>query len=393
MKRSRSRPAPAYSVEAVSKACTILKAFQHDAELLRLQDVVTRVGLPKVTTYRLLSTLQESGLVERVGSAGYRSRVKIIEWRKWRIGYAGQSTEFAFSREVADSLKRAAEAERLTLISLDNRYSGRAALKNVEHLLREKVNLIIEFQTDEHVAPVISAKCLEAGVPMIAIEIPHPGATFFGVNNYAAGLMGGRWLGRWAKRHWGGRVDNVLLLELSMAGPLPASRLTGALHGIREVLPHFDDRPVVRMNGNGQFGHTLELVRKWLRVSHSERTLVAAINDPSAVGALRAFEEAGRREHCAVLGQNASAEARAELRRAGTRLIASVAYFPERYGEGLIALVLDILQAKPAPPAVFIRNQLITPESVDHYYPNDRALSAEEVDTLLLAHARTLPPR
>ena len=393
MKRVQHGPPAAYSVEAVSKACTVLRAFRHESELLRLQDVVARAVLPKVTVYRLLSTLQANGLVEHVGTEGYRSRVRIIEWRQWKIGYAGQSAEFAFSREVADSLKRAAEAERLTLISLDNRYSGRAALKNVEHLLREKVNLIIEFQTDEHVAPIISAKCLEAGVPLIAIEIPHPGATFFGVNNYAAGLMGGRLLGRWAKRHWGGRVDNVLLLELSMAGPLPASRLTGALHGIREVLPHFDDRRAVRMNGNGQFGHTLELVRKWLRVSRSERTLVAAINDPSAVGALRAFEEAGRRDHCAVLGQNASAEARAELRRAGTRLIASVAYFPERYGEGLVSLALDILQEKPAPPAVFIRNQLITPENVNHYYPNDRTLSPEEVDTLLVAHARAVPSR
>lgn len=382
--------ASAYSVEAVSRACTVLRAFRHESEMLRLPEVVARAGLPKVTVYRLLRTLEANGMVEHAGSQGYRSRVKIIEWRPWKIGYAGQSSEFAFSREVTDSLRRAAEVERLTLISLDNRYSGRVALKNVEHLLREKVNLIIEFQTDEHVAPIISSKCLEAGVPLIAIEIPHPGATFFGANNYAAGLIGGRWLGRWAKRHWNGHVDTVLLLELSMAGPLPASRLTGALHGLREVLPHFDDRRALRMNGNGQFGHTLELVRKWLRVSRSERTLVVAINDPSAVGALRAFEEAGRRDHCAVLGQNASDEARAEMRRPGTRLIASVGYFPERYGEEVVSLALDILQQKPAPPAVFIRNQLITPENVNHYYPNDRAMSPEQIDTLLLAPSRAV---
>jgi ribose transport system substrate-binding protein len=76
------------------------------------------------------------------------------------------------------------------------------------------------------------------------------------------------------------------------------------------------------------------------------------------------------------MGQNASMEARAELRRRPTRLIGSVAYFPERYGYGIIALALDILKKKPVPPAVFVKHQLVTPENVDRVYPNDAALSA-----------------
>jgi len=77
-----------------------------------------------------------------------------------------------------------------------------------------------------------------------------------------------------------------------------------------------------------------------------------------------------------IVGQNAESEARAELRAPGTRLIASVAYFPEKYGEGLIRLALDILGGKPAPPAFFTSHQIITPENVDHFYPNDGLLTA-----------------
>ena len=76
---------------------------------------------------------------------------------------------------------------------------------------------------------------------------------------------------------------------------------------------------------------------------------MAAVNDPSALGALRAFEEAGRNHLCAVMGQNAIREAREELRRPSTRLIGSVAYFPERYGEELIPLALAILQKNKCP--------------------------------------------
>ena len=40
----------------------------------------------------------------------------------------------------------------------------------------------------------------------------------------------------------------------------------------------------------------------------------------------------------AVMGQNASPEGRAELREVGTRLIGSVAYFPEKYGTEIVAV-------------------------------------------------------
>ena len=70
--------------------------------------------------------------------------------------------------------------------------------------MREGVHLVIEFQTDEAVAPAIAATYLEAGIPLIAIDIPHPGATYFGANNYTAGLLAGRTLARWARQHWNG---------------------------------------------------------------------------------------------------------------------------------------------------------------------------------------------
>ena len=83
----------------------------------------------------------------------------------------------------------------------------------------------------------------------------------------------------------------------------------------------------------------------------------------------------GRANECVIVGQNAEPEARAELRSARTRLIASVGYFPEKYGDGLLRLALDILGRKPVAPAVFTNHQIITPDNVDHFYPNDSLLS------------------
>jgi ribose transport system substrate-binding protein len=373
-----------YLVETVCRACDILEAFHSESELLRLNDVASRVGLSKPTVFRLLHTLERRGLVERVGNHGFRLAIRPIKRKAYRLGFAGESAEFAFSRDVADSIARAAGQENVDLLSLDNRYSSKTALRNVDTFIREKLDLVIEFQVDEHIAPVISSRLLAADMPLIAVEIPHPGATYYGADNYGAGVLGGRRLGKWARANWRGEVDGVILLELARAGALPNSRLTGVLAGLRESWPLFDEAKVVRLNGNGQFGQSLEAVRKHLRRARAERWLVAAINDPSAVGAVRAFEEAGRLQSCAVVGHNASIEARSEMRRGGSPLVGSVGFFPERYGEGVMALAMDILRRRPTPPAVFVKHQLVTPENVNHFYPNDALLSPGELDLTLL---------
>jgi len=367
MERTRDR----YLIHSIVHASKLLDAFQTPGEALRLTDLIERTGFTKATAFRLLYTLEKCGMVERSGEHQYRSNLRCAQRRKYRIGYAAQEHDYLFWRDVSISVARAAEAEGIELIVADNLNGSKAALRNADFFVRERVNLAMEFQADELIAPIISAKYQEAGIPLIAIEIPHPGSTYFGANNYEAGLMGGRYLARWAKQHWGGEVEEVVFLELPRAGSLPRSRLTGMLVGMKEVLREFDNVSVFYINGDGRFGPSLEAVRKHLRERETKKTLVGAINDPSALGALRAFEECGRAWSCAVMSQNASPEGRRELRAPHTRLIGSVAYFAERYGEGLIRLAMSILGHKPVPPAVFVKHQVITPENVNHYYPND----------------------
>jgi ribose transport system substrate-binding protein len=316
--------------------------------------------------------MEKCGMVETVGENLYQSCVRPLKHRLYRLGYAAQGTDYQFSQEVSASLQRAAAAEGIELISLNNRYSAKTAQRNADLLVREKVDLAIEFQTDEHVAAVVAAKYREANIPIIAIEVPHPGATYYGANNYEAGLMGGRYLGRWVKGHWQSEVDEIVLLELPRAGSLPRMRLTGLLAGLNLTLPRAKQCRVTYLDGDGNLGPSFEAVRRYLRSSRSHRILVGAINDPSALGALRAFQEGGRAEDCAIMGQNASPEGREELRQPGTRLVGSVAYFPERYGAEIIRVSLDILNQRQVPPAVFVDHKLVTPATVDHYYPNDR---------------------
>ena len=255
-----------YFIQSVAHAADILRAFSTPNEVLRLRDVVSRTSHNKGIAFRMLYTLEKTGLVERVGAHQYRSTVLQRKTRKYKIGYGAQGTNYQFGQQVTDSLKQEADRlETVELLILDNRYNPKVAQKNAALFIKERCDLVIEFQTDENVAPIISAKYHDAKIPFIALEIPHPGATYFGANNYEAGLIGGRELGRWAKQHWCGLVDEIVMLELPRAGIIPKARLTGMLVGMREVLPALEECPVSYVDGDGQFETSWKVMRKHLR--------------------------------------------------------------------------------------------------------------------------------
>jgi ribose transport system substrate-binding protein len=334
-----------------------------------------RTGLEKTVVFRLLRTLEAAGALRRAGKLQYAANVKWLDAKRFRIGYAAQTEDSPFSESVTDGLRRSAEKANVELMVLNNHYSPKAALENARALVEQKVQLAIEFQTHERVAAEISALFQAAGIPLIAVEIPHPGATFYGVNNYRVGLLAGRFLGRFAKQVWNGEPDEVVLLALSAAGSLPGLRLAGAQAGIQEMLPGFPADRFTQIDCRGEFLGALEALRKHVRgLASKRRVLVTGINDVMVLGALRAFEEAARQKYVGAVGLGAILEARVELRKPGSRLLGTIAFFPEHYGDDLVNIALDLLEGRPAAPAIYAPSHLITAENVDKFYPNDEGI-------------------
>jgi ribose transport system substrate-binding protein len=292
--------------------------------------------------------------------------------RRFRLGYASQSNLLPFTGIVTDGLKCAACTADMDLLIVNNEFSSRMALENAERFIKEKVDLVIDSQINISVASQIGAKFADAGIPVIAVDIPHPGCFYFGADNYKAGRIAGRQLARWAHKNWNGTAELVIYLGVDAAGPLLNSRLTGMCDGLIEYMPESRTIPTCHYDTKGgQFDATLDVIRKHLRRVKAKRVLVGAVNDTTALGALQAFRDMGLEESCAIVGQDAGIQARQEMRRPSTRLIGSVAFFPETYGTRLIKLATDILEKKPAPLAVFTEHVLVTSENVDKIYPND----------------------
>jgi ribose transport system substrate-binding protein len=363
-----------YTVRAVIRAAAILKAFSSMTEILELRTITARSHQTKATAFRLSETLVEAGLLVRVGQQGYRLRVDMAPSRRYRIGYAAQSTVVPFTATVTDGLVAAASAANIDLVVLNNKFSPTIALRNADSLIEQKVDLVIDSQIDSTIASQIAAKFSDAHIPFIAIDVPHPGAFYYGADNYKAGRMAGRYLAKWSAKHWKEPAREIYLLCAEVGGQHLNARMDGMYDGMVEVLPELRTVRCCRLDTKGQFERSLDIVRKYIRIRKLRHVLVGGLNDLSALAALQAFRDFGIEEECAIAGQDGCIEARDEMRKESSRLVCSVAYYPEKYGSGLIQFAMDILSHKSVPPAVLTQHELVTSQNVDKIYPNDNWL-------------------
>ncbi|MBL8205944.1 MAG: substrate-binding domain-containing protein [Blastocatellia bacterium] len=358
-----------YFVEVVAKALDVLDAFRKPEDELTLSEIARRTNLPSSHVFRLLYTLEQKGWVRKVN--GSKKFHRVNRTQRWRVGFAMQSGQFQFSQEVLLGLEEAAEKHGVQLIVLDNEYREDVALSNAQTFVHQGVDFVIEFQVNERIAPVIAHTFVEARIPCLAIDIPQPGAVYFGANNYQAGLLAGRALGEYARSQWKGNVDKILLLEQPIAGVVPQARMTGAVNGIQEVIGAVPGNSVVHLDAGASEPESRQVTGEFLRsLPPGEKVLIATIHDPAALGAVRAIKDTGRsKKNSVIIGHNATQEAREEICKPNSSLLGLVGFFPEKYGEQIIPLVLKILGGEPAPPMAFIEHALITKENVAEYYP------------------------
>lgn len=351
-----------YLIPILSKALDILELLQAEKEPISLEAIYQRTHISKTTVYRILKTFVHRGYLSQSQDGLYRL---ITRPRKMRFGFAGQSSEMPFSEAVRESLQQAASQAGVDLLVLDNQYDASIALKNADEFVKQRVDLVIEFQIEQEVAPIIGDRIAEAGIPFIAIDIPHPHATYFGVDNFRVGVEAGELLAQYAQKEWAGKVEWVLGLDIEGAGLMVQSRITGAFEGIRNKIPNLPVESFVRMDGRGIREKSAKLIEEFLnRHPKDHHILIAAATDTSALGALQAVRNLKRTKHVAIVGQDCIAEAMDEIQNPRSPFIGSVSHEPITYGPRLIQLGLSILRGQTVPPYNYIEHKLIHKEEL-----------------------------
>ena len=352
-----------YLIPILSKALDVLELLQATNTSLTLEGIYKQTRFSKTTIYRVLKTLVHRGYLTQLGDGSYRH---ISKQRKAAFGFGSQSGKMPFSVAVENSLRAAAIEAGIDLVVLDNKYEGTQAIANAEQFVQRGVDVVLEFQTDQAVAPIIADKIAAGGIPLIAVDIPHPHATYFGMDNFRCGKAAGEVLAEQATARWGGAVDWVLGLDLAMAGPTVQARVTGAFEALREKLPALKPEKMLRLDGDGLREVSYEAVLGFLNEHPaSRRILIAAANDMSALGAIDAARALKRQRHIMVVGQDAIEEMLSELQRSGSPAVATVSHKVNQYGKSLVHLGLALMRGESVAPYNFAEHAVVTRDSVD----------------------------
>ena len=354
-----------YHVDVLGKALDILDAFKDSSAELRLTEIAARARLDISTAFRILHTFEERGYVFR-DQRTKKYRVS-LGFQAYRIGYAQLSSDQPFVKKVTQGLVNAAKKSHVELLVTDNQNDPEQTVRNAHWLISQGVDFVIEYHFHSRVGSMLENIFSRTNIPCLAIDIPQPGAIYFGTDNYSAGFHGGKALANFAAKNWRGRVNRVLMLEIPEAGHIPQSRTSGTLDGMRDVLPKLSEKIVIHKNGKGTEVGGYSVTRRVIAALRtSDRLLIAASNDNSARGAIRAVREADREQSTAVMAQGwgPGDGLEEELAKTNSPLIGSIAYFPETYGASILPIIIKALSGQPVPPAIYNEHALITRKGI-----------------------------
>jgi len=303
------------------------------------------------------------------------------------IGFANETSAATFTKDVASGMAKEAKIHHDKLLSLTNAATDATALSNARIIADRHVTVAVEFQEDAKIGPEIAKMFERAGVKKsIAIDIPQPGAIFFGSSNWTNGLVGGEHLGEYAKKsHYNPNTTYVIEGGITTAGSTVALRMQGQLRGIEMKFPGIPQSHVLLENGGGTTSKTETLVADVLpKIPTGDHILVTSINTQTALGALRALSVAGRTAQAAIVSQGLTPIGIGEIK-TDAHWVGDVAYFPELYGKEVFKLIADIQSGKHVTPYVYVPAVWITKSNINKYYPGKTLTSKKTPGALVFS--------
>ena len=287
-----------------------------------------------------------------------------------KIGYINLSDQLPFVVLVRKSIERAAKANGVKLVECDSNLSAEKAINCAAQLKTQGVQGIANFQLDATAAPRVCA----AGpkVPVVAIDIhQRPCETvFYGANNYYAGKLSGTALGAYAKAKWNCAIDQVLSLNAPTAGQVVVDRENGELAGIKSACPK---AKVTKVTTNATTSGSIQPFTDTLsRFPGKHHLLVTATNDDQSIGAIKAAQSAGRLGDIYVGGQGADPTSWPYMcgKTPFKNWVDDTAYFPEKYGDTVVPLLLSLIDGQKEPKVVNVNHRVVTPQNIRQIYPN-----------------------
>ncbi|MCH5375715.1 MAG: substrate-binding domain-containing protein, partial [Planctomycetes bacterium] len=276
---------------------------------------------------------------------------------KGTIGFSALTLKNPFFKIIADSLTAEAKKQGFEVIVNDAERDVNEQSKHIDNYIAQQVTAIVLNPADRIAIGPAVKKANEAGIPVFTCDLQCVAedveiAGHVGTDNYQGGELAGQAMIE-AVGETGGQI---LILHFKQANSCVLR-----VEGFRKVIDAYNAN---RESGKIQIAAELEgggLRDEGYRATsdalqaHPDLVGIFAINDPSALGAWKALQQAGKADQVKLIGFDGQSEAKQAIK--DGHFYADPIHFPEEMGMQTVANFLLYLNGEP-----FERVQLIPTE-------------------------------
>ena len=282
---------------------------------------------------RLLRGIAAGGLLlAAVGACGGNGNAGEDVAARGTIGFSAMTLKNPFFKIIADSLTAEAASHGFEVVVTDAERDVNRQSQQIDDFLASGVTAIVLNPVDRIAIGPAVRRANEAGVPVFTSDLQAVAegveiAGHVGTDNYQGGLLAGEAMIE-ALGEAGGKV---LVLHFKQANSCVLR-----VDGFRQAIDEYNDgrsegriEIVAELEGGGLRDEGYRAMADGIQ-AYPDLAGVFAINDPSALGARTALEQAGRADQVRIVGFDGELAGRQAIR--DGKIYADPIQYPDRMG-------------------------------------------------------------
>ncbi|MCD4784319.1 MAG: substrate-binding domain-containing protein [Candidatus Eremiobacteraeota bacterium] len=262
--------------------------------------------------------------------------------KKLKVGISLMNREQSFYKDLEEAFKETAEKEGIEVEIRDASFDSRKQLNGVETMLVGDVDAIILCPVDSQAGGAAVKAANSKNVPVFTVDITVDKGDV--ISHVASDNQAG---GKKAAEYIAKLLDgkgNIIILDSP-----EVTSVQERVKGFEEELAKHPEMKVVsKIDGGALKGKAMKAMENLLQ-AHKKIDGVFAINDETALGALRAIEMAKRGDEIIIVGYDATPEARKQIMKGGA-LKADVVQYPKKMAKKAMEIVSVYLKTGEKPP-------------------------------------------
>ena len=274
------------------------------------------------------------------------------------IGLMVQDLSNPFFQSMANGVQAAAEEFGATVNVQDGRQDLGAQNQQIDAFIQQQIDvLLINAVDSEGIGPAVE-RAKDAGIRVVAVAVAARGAeAMVTLDNTAAGEIACTYLADQI-----GGAGNILLVNGT-----PISSVQDRVTGCKRALENYPEITIVaEQNGDNGRAEALTITTDML-TAHPDVAGIFGINDPTALGATLAAQQAGI-DDLVIVGVDASPEAVAELQKPDSMFRGTAAQDPNTQGAIALEMARKLFAGEPLEQdEVLVPTKMITRENLAEY--------------------------